>query len=66
MPGEVGHGLSQLWLFIVAPLLVEATAAAVYRTASRPAAPLTAGADRALESEWAERLATRRPTDTPS
>jgi aquaporin Z len=62
-----GHALSQLWLFIVAPLLGGATAAAVYRTVFRPVAPITAaGAERALESERVERLATRRPTETPS
>jgi aquaporin Z len=62
-----GHALSQLWLFIVAPLLGGATAAAVYRTVFRPVAPITAtGAERALESQRAERLETRRPTETPS
>ncbi|WP_369945859.1 aquaporin Z [Vitiosangium sp. GDMCC 1.1324] len=62
-----GWALSQLWVFIVAPLLGGATAAAVYRTVHRPSAAITAtGAERALESERAERLATRRPVDTPS
>lgn len=62
-----GLALGQLWLFIVAPLLGGATAAAVYRTVFRPVAPITArGAERALESERAERLQTHRPTETPS
>jgi aquaporin Z len=55
-----------LWLFIVAPLLGGATAAAVYRTVHRPVAPIAArDAERALESERIERQATQRPTQTP-
>src|SRR5690606_16800229 len=61
-----GQALSQLWLFIVAPLLGGATAAAVYRTVLRPRTPITAvAAEQALPSERAERLETRRPTQTP-
>jgi aquaporin Z len=53
-----GHALGQLWLFIVAPLLGAATAAAVYRTLRRPARALSAAAaERALASERRERAA---------
>ncbi|XXF81541.1 aquaporin Z [Myxococcaceae bacterium GXIMD 01537] len=63
-----GHALAQLWLFIVAPLLGGATAAAVYRSVFRPVAPLTATrAEQALERQRRERLATaRNPTETHS
>ncbi|WP_164013511.1 aquaporin Z [Pyxidicoccus trucidator] len=62
-----GLALSQLWLFIVAPLLGGATAAAVYRTVFRPVAPITATtAERATERERAERVAgDRREGRTP-
>src|SRR5215211_7849727 len=51
-----GWALSQLWLFIVAPLLGGAVAAAVYRTVHRPVAELTpAESERALESQRRER-----------
>jgi aquaporin Z len=53
-----GWALGQLWLFIVAPLVGAAAAAAVYRAFGRPA--LTAReAERALPAEQAERLRTR-------
>jgi aquaporin Z len=59
-----GLALSQLWLFIVAPLLGGATAAAVYRTVFRPVVPITARtAERATERERAERVAANQ-TDT--
>lgn len=51
-----GWALSQLWLFIVAPLIGAAIAAAVYMAALRPAEVITVReAERALESEQAER-----------
>ncbi|KFE68954.1 aquaporin Z [Hyalangium minutum] len=60
-----GWALEQLWLFIVAPLLGGGLAAAVYRTVRSPVETLTAAqAERSLESERAERLAHRRPTET--
>ena len=59
-----GWALSQLWVFIVAPLLGGAVAAAVYRTVNRPAAELTpAEGERALESERRERLLERERTE---
>lgn len=59
-----GWALEQLWLFIVAPLLGGGLAAAAYRTVRRPEEALTAAqAERSLESERAERLALRRPTE---
>jgi aquaporin Z len=61
-----GWALSQLWLFIVAPLLGGGLAAAVYRTVHRPVVPITAaGAERALVSERIERTVTSRPVETP-
>lgn len=51
-----GWALSQLWLFIVAPLIGAATAAAVYRATHKPAAGIgVKEAEQALESEQAER-----------
>jgi aquaporin Z len=51
-----GWALSQLWLFIVAPLLGAALAAAVYPLTHRPAEVISVReAERALESEQAER-----------
>jgi aquaporin Z len=59
-----GWALEQLWLFIVAPLLGGGLAAAVYRTVRRPEEALTAAqAERALESERAERLGLQRPSE---
>jgi aquaporin Z len=61
-----GWALAQLWLFIVAPLLGAGLAAAVYRTVHRPVVALPAArAERALESERAERVAPRRPVENP-
>lgn len=54
-----GWALSQLWLFIIAPLLGSALAAAIYRVTHRPADVLSVKeAERALESEQAERRST--------
>ena len=51
-----GWALSQLWLFIIAPLIGAAIAAAVYTATHRPAAVISVKeAERALESEQAER-----------
>jgi len=51
-----GWALSQLWLFIVAPLIGAAMAAAVYRATHKPGAGITVKeAEQALESEQAER-----------
>lgn len=51
-----GRALSQLWLFIVAPLIGAATAAAVYMATHKPGAGITVKeAEQALESEQAER-----------
>lgn len=56
-----GAALSQLWLFIVAPLLGAGVAAAVYRTVFRPEVPITATrAERALERERLERQGGQR------
>ncbi|NOK05421.1 MULTISPECIES: aquaporin Z [Myxococcus] len=53
--------MGQLWLFIVAPLLGGATAAAVYRTVFRPAVPISAEeAERALRREREARIADER------
>ncbi len=61
-----GWALSQLWLFLVAPLLGGGLAAAVYRTVHHPVVPITAtGAERALVSERIERTTTGRPVETP-
>ncbi|RKH00007.1 aquaporin Z [Corallococcus sp. CA053C] len=50
--------LGQLWMFIIAPLLGAAFAAAVYRTVNRPAVQITATrAEQALEDERRQRLA---------
>ena len=51
-----GWALSQLWLFIVAPLIGAAIAAAVYVATLRPAEVISVKeAEQALESEQAER-----------
>jgi aquaporin Z len=51
-----GWALSQLWLFIVAPIIGAVIAAGVYRVTHLPVALITAKeAERALESEQAER-----------
>ncbi|MGE5444386.1 MAG: aquaporin Z [Ignavibacteriales bacterium] len=51
-----GWALSQLWLFIIAPLIGAAIAAAVYLATHQPAKVITVKeAERALESEQAER-----------
>ncbi|MEP6911233.1 MAG: aquaporin Z [bacterium] len=51
-----GWALSQLWLFIVAPMMGAVIAAAVYWGTHQPLALITAKeAERALESEQAER-----------
>ena len=51
-----GWALSQLWLFIIAPLIGAAVASAVYTATHNPAAVISAKeAERALESEQAER-----------
>jgi aquaporin Z len=51
-----GWALSQLWLFIVAPVIGAAVAAGVYWATHRPVDAITAKeAERALESEQAER-----------
>ncbi len=51
-----GWALGQLWLFIIAPMIGAAIAAAVYLATHRPISVITAKeAERALESEQAER-----------
>jgi aquaporin Z len=51
-----GWALSQLWLFIIAPIIGAVIAAGVYRVTHRPRALITAKeAERALESEQVER-----------
>ena len=56
-----GWALAQLWLFIVAPLIGGAIAAVVYQAIRVPALQLTvAQAERALESEQAERRTAAR------
>jgi aquaporin Z len=51
-----GWALSQLWVFIVAPLIGSAIAAAVYMVTHKPAEVFSVKeAERALESEQAER-----------
>ncbi|WP_323382562.1 aquaporin Z [Myxococcus dinghuensis] len=58
-----GTALRQLWLFIVAPLLGGAFAAAVYRTLFRPAVEISARtAERSLEPQRAERIVSDRET----
>jgi len=53
-----GWALSQLWLFIVAPVIGAVIAAAVYQVTHRPADVISVKeAERALESEQAERRA---------
>jgi aquaporin Z len=55
-----GHALVQLWLFIVAPLLGGASAAALYRILQPSLRRLTAeAAERALASERRERLSAK-------
>lgn len=59
-----GWALSQLWVFIVAPLLGGAFAAAVYRALRRPVVEIPASrAEQSLESERAERIASQRPAE---
>jgi aquaporin Z len=51
-----GWALSQLWVFIIAPIIGAAIAAAVYSLTHRPVTLITAKeAERALESQQAER-----------
>lgn len=51
-----GWALSQLWLFIIAPIIGAVIAAGIYRVTHLPVALITAKeAERALESEQAER-----------
>src|SRR2546423_11372711 len=51
-----GWALSQLWLFLIAPLIGAVMAAAIYAVTHRPVTLITAKeAERALESEQAER-----------
>jgi len=59
-----GWALSQLWLFVIAPLIGAALAAAVYR-AMRPQEVLITArqAEQALESQQAERDRARRPSE---
>src|SRR3954471_21250153 len=53
-----GWALSQLWLFIIAPLIGSAIAAAVYMATHKPGEVISVkDAERALESEQAERRA---------
>ena len=56
-----GWALSQLWLFIVAPLIGAVIAAVVYNLTHKPGEVISVKeAERALESEQAERQAERR------
>lgn len=56
-----GWALSQLWLFIIAPLIGAAIAAAVYTVTHKPAAVIgVKKAEQALGSEQAERQSSRR------
>ncbi|WP_420715360.1 aquaporin Z [Myxococcus sp. MISCRS1] len=56
-----GQALSQLWMFIIAPLLGGGLAAAVYRSVFAPAAEISARtAERSLDAERAERIAQDR------
>lgn len=51
-----GWALSQLWLFVLAPLIGAAVAALVYRGTHQPVAPISIKeAERALEGEQAAR-----------
>jgi aquaporin Z len=51
-----GWALSQLWVFIVAPVIGAVIAAAVYAATHRPAEKISVReAERALESEQAQR-----------
>lgn len=51
-----GWALSQLWLFVIAPLLGAVLAVGVYHVIRQPEAPITARqAEQALESQQAER-----------
>ncbi|RYZ34402.1 MAG: aquaporin Z [Myxococcaceae bacterium] len=55
-----GAALGQLWMFIIAPLLGAAFAAAVYRTVNRPVAQISATrAEQSLEGERRQRLGER-------
>ncbi|MBE4748643.1 aquaporin Z [Corallococcus sp. ZKHCc1 1396] len=55
-----GAALGQLWMFIIAPLLGAAFAAAVYRTVNQPVTQISAArAEQALEGERRQRLAER-------
>jgi aquaporin Z len=56
-----GWALSQLWLFIVAPLIGAVISAVVYNLTHKPSEVISAKeAERALESEQAERQAERQ------
>lgn len=56
-----GLALSQLWMFIIAPLLGGGIAAAVYRSVFRPAKAISAQtAERSLDAQRTERIAEDR------
>nr|WP_305794118.1 MULTISPECIES: aquaporin Z [unclassified Myxococcus] len=56
-----GQALTQLWMFIIAPMLGAGLAAAVYRSVFSPAGAITARtAERSLDAERAERVAQDR------